>query len=112
MVGGSPAGHGPRIQPARKTHAERRQGRRSRARLAEAPGHQVRAGRDGAVRAPSDNAFGVSVSNIQQLAKRLGKSHELAAGLWKTGWHEARMLAAYVDEPERVTPLPDGPLVP
>jgi len=61
--------------------------------------------RDGMARyaLPSDNAFGVSVSNIQLLAKRLGKSHELAAGLWKTGWHEARMLAAYVDEPERVT---------
>jgi 3-methyladenine DNA glycosylase AlkD len=62
--------------------------------------------RDGMARyaLPSGNAFGVSVSNIQLLAKRLGKSHELAAGLWKTGWHEARMLAAYVDEPERVTP--------
>ena len=52
---------------------------------------------------PSDHAFGVSVSNIQLLAKRLGKNHALAAGLWRSGWHEARMLAAYVEEPARVT---------
>ncbi len=48
-------------------------------------------------------AFGVPVGVIQQLAKRLGRSHELAAALWATGWYEARMLTAYVDEPERVT---------
>jgi 3-methyladenine DNA glycosylase AlkD len=48
-------------------------------------------------------AFGVSMANIQKLAKRLGRSHELAAKLWDTGWYEARMLTAFVDEPERVT---------
>jgi len=47
--------------------------------------------------------YGVSVSMIQQLGKRLGKDHELAGQLWETGWYEARMLAAFVDEPERVT---------
>jgi 3-methyladenine DNA glycosylase AlkD len=49
------------------------------------------------------NAFGVSMANIQALAKRLGRSHELAAALWQTGRYEARMLAAFVDEPSRVT---------
>ena len=53
---------------------------------------------------PSDNALGVSVKDIQALAKRLGKSHELAAGLWETGVYEARLLAAYVDDPASVTP--------
>ena len=48
-------------------------------------------------------AFGVSMANIQKLAKRLGRSHELAAALWDTGWYEARMLTAFVDEPVRVT---------
>jgi 3-methyladenine DNA glycosylase AlkD len=52
---------------------------------------------------PSDKAFGVPVGKMQQLAKRLGRNHELAAALWDTGWYEARMLAAFVDEPERVT---------
>jgi hypothetical protein len=39
-------------------------------------------------------AFGVPVGTLLQLAKRLGKDHALAAGLWKSGWYEARMLAA------------------
>lgn len=62
--------------------------------------------RDGMARyaIPSDKAFGVSMSNIQKLAKLLGKNHALAAALWTTGWYEARTLAAYVDEPARVTP--------
>ena len=53
---------------------------------------------------PSDKAFGVSVSNIQKLAKQLGKSHELALALWETGWYEARTVAALIDDPARVTP--------
>ena len=48
-------------------------------------------------------AFGVPMSAIQQLAKRLGRDHDLAAALWATGWYEARLLAAYVDDPARVT---------
>ena len=51
----------------------------------------------------ADKAFGVSMANIQVLAKQLGRSHELAAALWDTGWYEARMLTSFVDEPERVT---------
>ena len=67
--------------------------------------HSSRKARDGMARyaIPSDNAFGVSMANIQVLAKRLGRSHELAAKLWDTGCYEARMLTAYVDEPARVT---------
>ena len=48
-------------------------------------------------------AFGVSMSNIQVLAKQLGRSHDLAAALWDTGWYEARLLTSFVDEPARVT---------
>lgn len=49
-------------------------------------------------------AFGVPMGTIQLLAKRLGTDHELAAALWATGWYEARLLCAYVDDPARVTP--------
>ncbi len=48
-------------------------------------------------------AFGVSVGTMQQLAKRVGRDHELAQALWDTGWYEARMLTSFVDEPDRVT---------
>jgi 3-methyladenine DNA glycosylase AlkD len=52
---------------------------------------------------PSDHAFGIPVGTLQREAKRLGRSHALAEALWKTGHYEARMLAAFVAEPERVT---------
>ena len=42
-------------------------------------------------------AFGVSMANIQKLARTYGRSHEFAAALWDSGWYEARTLAAYVD---------------
>lgn len=48
-------------------------------------------------------AFGVSMANMQRLAKELGRSHELAAALWETGWYEARMMTAFIDEPDKVT---------
>ena len=48
-------------------------------------------------------AFGVSMANVQKLAKRIGRSHELADALWETGWYEARMLTAFVDDPALVT---------
>jgi 3-methyladenine DNA glycosylase AlkD len=52
---------------------------------------------------PSDGAFGVPMGTLLALAKKLGKDHDLAMALWKSGRYEARLLAALVDEPSRVT---------
>ena len=49
-------------------------------------------------------AYGVKVGALHTLARRLGRDHALALALWPTGWYEARMLTAFIDEPERVTP--------
>ena len=64
-----------------------------------------KAGREGMARfaIPSDRAFGVPMNRIHALAKSIGRDHALAQALWETGWYEARLLAAYVDEPARVT---------
>ena len=43
------------------------------------------------------------MGTMLSLRKRLGKDHALALSLWDTGWHEAKVLAALVDEPARVT---------
>jgi len=51
----------------------------------------------------TDHALGVSMADLQRLARELGRHHELAAALWSSGIYEARLLAALVDEPERVT---------
>jgi 3-methyladenine DNA glycosylase AlkD len=47
--------------------------------------------------------LGVPVPAIRQLAKRAGPNHELAAELWDSGIHEARILASLVDRPAWVT---------
>jgi 3-methyladenine DNA glycosylase AlkD len=48
--------------------------------------------------------YGVSVGNIRVVAKQMGRDHALADALWRTGWYEARLLAAFVDDPKLVTP--------
>jgi 3-methyladenine DNA glycosylase AlkD len=47
--------------------------------------------------------LGVSVPTLRGIAKKLGRDHGLALALWKSGIHEARILASMVDEPARVT---------
>lgn len=51
----------------------------------------------------TDSALGVTVTELRGLARRIGRDHGLAAALWASGIHEARILATIVDEPERVT---------
>src|SRR5262245_15588931 len=65
-----------------------------------------KAGREGMARygLPADRAFGVSVGAIRATAKQLGRDHQLAIALWRSGWYEARMLATMVDDPALVTP--------
>jgi 3-methyladenine DNA glycosylase AlkD len=40
---------------------------------------------------------------VRSIARREGRDHELALALWRSGIHEARILAALVDEPAVVT---------
>jgi 3-methyladenine DNA glycosylase AlkD len=49
------------------------------------------------------NTLGVSIPNLRRIAKQAGRDHRLARDLWKSGIHEARILAAFVDDPARVT---------
>lgn len=48
------------------------------------------------------NTLGVSIPVLRDLAKELGKNHKLALDLWKTGIHEARLVAAFIDMPWEV----------
>lgn len=49
------------------------------------------------------NTLGISIPFLRQLGKKIGKNHKLAGQLWKTKIHEARLLAAFIEEPGRVT---------
>lgn len=53
---------------------------------------------------PAERALGVAMRDIQALARETGRDHARAAALWASGWYEARLLAAYVDDPAAVTP--------
>jgi 3-methyladenine DNA glycosylase AlkD len=48
--------------------------------------------------------YGTPVGKLRVLAKRIGYDHGLAQRLWRTGVHDARMLATMVDDPALVTP--------
>jgi 3-methyladenine DNA glycosylase AlkD len=47
--------------------------------------------------------LGISITTLRPLARNLGRDHALSEELWASGWHEARILAAFVEEPDRVT---------
>jgi 3-methyladenine DNA glycosylase AlkD len=49
------------------------------------------------------NTLGISVVELRAIAKKAGHDHQVAQELWKSGIHEARILAAYVAEPAKVT---------
>ncbi len=49
-----------------------------------------------------DRSLGISLYTLRDLAKGI-KDHNLALGLWETGIHEARLLAAMVEEVDKVT---------
>jgi 3-methyladenine DNA glycosylase AlkD len=50
-----------------------------------------------------EGRLGISVPDMRKLAKEIGKDHKLALELWKTGIAEARMVAAMVDDPDKLT---------
>lgn len=46
---------------------------------------------------------GISLPKLRAMAKKIGRDHAVAAELWHSGIHEARILAAMVDDPSQVT---------
>jgi 3-methyladenine DNA glycosylase AlkD len=51
----------------------------------------------------TETAWGLSMPFLRQTARRAGMDHTLAERLWRSGIHEARILAALVDDPAQVT---------
>ncbi len=47
--------------------------------------------------------LGISIPKLRKMAKEIGKNHKLALQLWKSGIHEARLLAGLIDEIDKVT---------
>ncbi len=51
----------------------------------------------------NSHALGIRIPDLRFLSKKIGKNHELALELWKTGIHEARILASFIDDSKKVT---------
>jgi 3-methyladenine DNA glycosylase AlkD len=47
----------------------------------------------------TEAALGLSIYDLRPMARGLRGDHELAAALWQTGVHEARLLAGFIDDP-------------
>ena len=45
---------------------------------------------------PEKHCIGVPTGEVRNIARKAGKSNELAFELWNTGYHEARLLAVLV----------------
>ncbi len=50
-----------------------------------------------------ERRLGVSVPDMRKVAKEIGKDHKLALELWKTGIADARIVAAMVGDPDKLT---------
>ena len=49
------------------------------------------------------NTLGIPIYTLRKIAGEIKKDHDLALELWDSGIHEARILAGFIDDPEKVT---------
>ena len=52
---------------------------------------------------PKTKVYGAPIPELRKIAKIVGKNHKLALRLWDSGIHEARILAGYIEESEKIT---------
>jgi 3-methyladenine DNA glycosylase AlkD len=48
--------------------------------------------------------YGTPMAKLKLIAKKIGTDHALGEALWRSGVHDARMLATMIADPEKVTP--------
>lgn len=53
--------------------------------------------------APRGEHLGIRAPVLRDIARRHRQNHKLALALWEAGGHEARLIAALVDDPRHVT---------
>ena len=52
---------------------------------------------------PEEYSIGVSTAVVRSIAKKAGKSNELARELWNSGYHEAKLLAVLVFDKKTIS---------
>jgi 3-methyladenine DNA glycosylase AlkD len=49
------------------------------------------------------NNLGILIYQLRPIAKEIGRNHDLALKLWDSKIHDARLIACFIDDPEKVT---------
>lgn len=52
---------------------------------------------------PTENYLGCALTKLKKFATKLKKNHELALDLWETEYHDARLLACFIEDGDEVT---------
>ena len=48
-------------------------------------------------------SFGIGLTQLRKLAKKVGKNHKLALELWESNNHEMKIIGLLIDEPKKIT---------
>ena len=48
-------------------------------------------------------SFGIGLTQLRKLAKKIGRDHKLAGQLWKSNVYDAKVLGLLIDEPKLIT---------
>jgi 3-methyladenine DNA glycosylase AlkD len=48
-------------------------------------------------------SFGIGLIELRKLAKRIGRDHQLARGLWATDVYDAKVISLLIDDPATIT---------
>lgn len=52
----------------------------------------------------NERAFGIPIPALRRAAKPWRGHHDVAQALWRTEWHEARIMAGMIADPKQLTP--------
>lgn len=47
--------------------------------------------------------YGIGLTRLRKLAKRIGRNRDLALALWETDVYDARVIALLIDDPTQIT---------
>jgi hypothetical protein len=48
-------------------------------------------------------SFGIGLTLLRKLAKKVGRNHELAQALWQSNCYDAKVIGLLIDEPKKIT---------
>jgi 3-methyladenine DNA glycosylase AlkD len=48
-------------------------------------------------------SYGIGLSVLRKLAKKVGRDHQLAKQLWKSNYYDAKVLGLLIDDPKMIT---------